>query len=65
MLKSFLLLCAVALAGCGKLGVSGEIQQLEGNWAQVKLPDGCKVKQVAGEESSGVIVLCEDGRVFH
>jgi hypothetical protein len=53
------------LCGCGKLGVSGNVAQLVGNWAEVKLPDGCKVKQIAAERDSGVAVLCEDGRIFH
>lgn len=56
------LLC---LAGCGKVGLGGQISQGLGNWAQVRLPDGCVAKQVAAEEGSGVAVLCEDGRVFH
>ena len=53
------------LAGCGKLGVSGTVNQMVGDWAEVKLPAGCTPKQIAGEEGSGVIVLCEDGRIFH
>lgn len=56
---------ALLLTGCGKLEVGGTISQAFGNWAEVRLPDGCVAKQVAGEESNGVIVLCEDGRVFH
>lgn len=56
---------AVLLAGCDKYGVSGNISQLTGNWAEVRLPDGCVAKQIAAEESSGVVVLCQDGRVFH
>lgn len=56
---------SVALAGCGKIGVSGRIDHLIGNWAPVSLPDGCAVKQIAAEESvSGVVILCQDGRVF-
>lgn len=53
------------LVACGKLGAGGITAQAFGNWAAVKLPDGCVAKQIAGEESTGVIVLCEDGRVFH
>lgn len=60
-----LILAAVLLSSCGKLGISGIASQVVGNWAEVKLPLGCVAKQVAGEEGSGVIVLCEDGRVFH
>lgn len=53
------------LSGCGKLGVSGHISHAFGNWAQVDLPSGCAVKQIAASEGgSGVAVLCEDGRVF-
>lgn len=55
----------LSLAACGKLGISGIASQALGDWAEVKLPPGCAVKQVAAEESSGVVVLCEDGRVFH
>ncbi len=65
MTKTLLLIAALLLTGCGKIGVSGIVDQAVGNWAEVKLPSGCKARQVAGEEGSGVIVLCEDGRVFH
>ena len=58
-------LLALLLSGCGKLGVSGHIDQMFGNWAQVNLPPGCKPKQISAEEGSGTAVLCEDGRVFH
>lgn len=60
-------ICALALAlsGCSKYGVSGSIDHAMGDWAQVKLPEGCVAKQIAVEENSGVAVLCEDGRVFH
>jgi hypothetical protein len=59
------LLMVACLTGCGKVGISGKFNHALGNWAQVNLPEGCIVKQVAGEEGQGVIVLCEDGRVFH
>lgn len=66
-MKKYLILsmAIVLLAGCGKLGVSGHIAQAFGDWAEVRLPDGCRVKQISAEEDSGVAVLCEDGRVFH
>jgi hypothetical protein len=54
-----------ALAGCDKLGVNGVVNQAVGNWAEVKLPDGCTARQVSAEEKGGVAVLCADGRVFH
>lgn len=53
------------LAGCGKVGVGGAISQAVGNWAEIKLPAGCKARQISAEEGNGVAVLCEDGRVFH
>jgi hypothetical protein len=53
------------LGACAKVGFSGSMSQLVGDWAEVRLPPGCKVKQIAGEEGTGVIVLCEDGRLFH
>jgi hypothetical protein len=54
-----------SLAACGKIGVTGMVDQAMGNWAQVKLPDGCVPRQIAAEANSGVAVLCKDGRVFH
>jgi len=60
-----ILVLAMALGACGKLGVGGTLAQAAGNWAEVRLPAGCVPKQVAAEEGSGVVVLCEDGRVFH
>lgn len=64
--KTFLTLAALlTLAGCGKIGVSGVVSQVVGNWAEVKLPANCQAKQISAEENSGVAVLCEDGRVFH
>lgn len=64
VLTLFFVVCTV-ISGCQKLGVSGHILQLVGDWAQVRLPPGCIPKQVAAEEGGGVVVLCEDGRVFH
>ncbi|HTK84180.1 MAG TPA: hypothetical protein VL625_03755 [Patescibacteria group bacterium] len=61
----FAFIACTVIAGCGKIGAGGAVNQLMGNWAEVKLPADCKVKQIAGEEESGVIILCEDGRVFH
>jgi len=60
-----IVIACVILAGCGKIGVGGTISQAFGNWAEVKLPPGCKPKLIAGEEGNGVIVYCEDGRLFH
>ena len=60
-----ILVLSVCLSGCGKMGFSGTVGHLVGNWAEVQLPQGCKVKQMAAEEGNGVVVLCEDGRVFH
>lgn len=54
-----------ALGGCAKTGVGGYWSQQVGNWAEIHLPPDCKVRAIAGEEGNGVIVLCEDGRVFH
>lgn len=60
------IVCGVLLlAGCGKTGVGGAFQQFAGNWAQLRLPKGCKAKMIAAEEGNGVAVLCADGRVFH
>ena len=68
-MKKLLIVSALAafsatLAGCGKLGVGGSISQVVGNWAQVALPAGCKVRQLAASDHT-TAVLCEDGRVFH
>lgn len=66
MKKVFLLAAiAVVLSGCGKTGIGGAINQQFGDWAEIRLPTGCVAKQISAEESSGVAVLCEDGRVFH
>lgn len=64
-IMSIIALLGVTLAGCGKLGVTGRLNQAVGNWAQVSLPDGCSVKQITAEHDNGVAILCEDGRVFH
>lgn len=53
------------LTGCDKVGAGGAMNQLIGNWAEVNIPEGCIVKQISAEESGGVAILCEDGRVFH
>lgn len=58
-------LLAVGLSACGKVGIGGSISHTFGNWAEVAMPDGCKPKQIAAEEGNGVVVLCEDGRIFH
>jgi hypothetical protein len=55
----------VLISGCGKLGASGTVNQWLGNWAEVKLPAGCEPKQIVAEESSGVAVLCTNGKVYH
>ncbi len=66
-MKRVLIIAALMLplVGCGKVGVGGSVKQIFGDWAEVKLPDGCRAKQISAEESSGVAVLCEDGRIFH
>lgn len=56
---------AISLVACGKYGTAGMASRIIGNWAQVNLPSNCVAKQVAAESESGVVVLCEDGRVFH
>jgi hypothetical protein len=65
MKKITSIVLALLLCGCAKYGASGYLKQMTGDWAPVRLPPDCKVRQIAGEEGSGVIVLCEDGRVFH
>lgn len=59
------LLALTALAGCGKYGAGTALDRLIGNWAPIAPPSGCVVKQIAAEESGGLAVLCEDGRLFH
>ena len=65
MNKIIIAVALLSLAGCGKVGVGGSIKQAFGDWAEVKLPDGCKAHQISAEEGNGVAVLCEDGRIFH
>ncbi len=60
-----IMVSVLILGGCGKYGVQGHINHLIGDWAPVNLPQGCDVSRIAGEEGSGVIILCKDGRVFH
>ncbi len=55
----------IALSACDKLGAGGGFQHLVGNWAEIHMPPGCVAKQISAEETAGVAVLCEDGRVFH
>lgn len=63
--KLAILAMALVLTGCDKMGASGIVNQTFGNWAEIKLPDGCVAQQIASSSDSGVAVLCEDGRVFH
>jgi hypothetical protein len=56
---------AFLLTSCDKVGVGGTVSQVFGSWAELRLPPGCVAKQISAEESSGVAILCEDGRVFH
>lgn len=65
MKKIMMVMFALSVAGCGKVGVSGVMSQITGSWAEVRLPPGCIVKQIAAESDSGTAILCEDGRVFH
>jgi hypothetical protein len=53
------LLALVALSGCQKLGLTGPLKQLVGDWVEVRMPPGCKPKQIVAEEGAGVAVLCE------
>lgn len=54
-----------ALTACDKYGAGTGVSRLLGNWAEVKLPDGCRAKQIAADERGGIAVLCDDGRLFH
>jgi len=63
-MKKYLLLACLLIAGCSKYGMSGCVNHEMGNWTQATPPTGCKVKQIAAEESGGVVILCEDGRIF-
>lgn len=65
MKKSIIIAACLLLSACGKIGLGGQVSQLMGNWAELKLPEGCRPKQISAEEGAGVAVLCEDGRVFH
>lgn len=65
MKATIIVVAALLLGGCGKVGTGGVINRAFGNWALVTLPEGCKAKQIAADEHGGVSVLCEDGRVFH
>lgn len=58
-------LIVLSVAACDKMGVGGVVNQAVGNWAQIKVPEGCVVTQIASSSDSGVAVLCEDGRLFH
>lgn len=49
-------LCGIA--ACGKSQAQGIF-----GWEEIKVPDGCKVKQIA-TQPYGTYILCEDGRVF-
>lgn len=62
MRLGILAIVLIGFVGCG--GVSGETPQAESDWIAVNFPEGCKVKQLAGVEGLGIILLCEDGRVF-
>ena len=66
-MKKLLLLsfAILSLSACDKIGVGGTVNQMLGNWAEVKVPAGCQPQQIAGEEGNGVILLCKDGRIFH
>ena len=55
---------SLALAGCDKVGVTGKVNMMMGNWAEVTLPKDCRVRQVTAS-AQHLIVLCEDGRVFY
>lgn len=65
MTRAIAMVAVLVLAGCGKIGITGAIDQAVGNWAELRLPAGCVAKQISVEHDSGVAVLCEDGRVFH
>ncbi len=62
---AILAILAVALVGCGKMGVAGHINQAFGNWAQITVPKDCVPKEIASSSDAGVALLCEDGRLFH
>jgi hypothetical protein len=63
--KIVLFTSLLLLSSCGKYGMGGYINHSIGDWAEVNLPSGCVVKQIATESSGkGVAILCNDGRVF-
>jgi hypothetical protein len=64
-MNKLILIALLLLAGCAKIGISGHVAQVVGNWAEVHPPEGCQVLQIAAEEGSGTALLCADGRVFH
>jgi hypothetical protein len=64
-MKFTILIALLLLSGCAKLGVSGVMSQAVGDWAQIRLPQGCIAQQIAAEEHGGVAILCKDGRIFH
>jgi len=64
-MRILIIVVCVMLAGCNKMGLSQHIDRFIGNWVPMNLPAGCVAKQIAAEEHGGVVVLCEDGRVFH
>lgn len=64
MRKLILIACFLTF-GCAKYGVGGCAQQAIGDWVEVKIPAGCRVTQIAAEGNAGVVILCDDGRVYH
>lgn len=64
-MRKLVLLACLLCFGCAKYGLSGCASQALGDWAEVAPPPGCKVRQIAAEPNAGVVVLCDDGRIFH
>lgn len=64
-MKKLILLACFLSFGCAKYGVSGCASQAVGDWAEARPPTGCKPKQIAAEANAGVVILCDDGRIFH
>ncbi len=60
-----LIILTGALMGCDKMGVQGVINRNLGNWAEINLPENCVPAQIASSSDAGVVVLCQDGRLFH
>jgi hypothetical protein len=56
----WLFISVLVLSGCTDQATAA----LNG-WREVPLPEGCVAKQVARSGTYMVIVLCQDGRVFH